>query len=826
MNTVGRVWAKLLRCHRISLSVATSLLILISVSGGSPAALGETRRMVVIKADGVPQSLIDRFIKETNPHTGRSVLPWIQHVFYQGGTRLSNFYVRGLTLSAPSWSILDTGRHSVIKGNAEYDRFNLRCDDYLNFFSFYLRYSVGRRVDMPGVEVLDEMGIPLLVDAFQPTARFQGFQLFQRGARISTLRRSLKRLLVGRGPKGLVDEWTMGLDGGKAVFEQLEKELMTRLQDPHVRYLDYFTASYDHLAHVNPDRQSQVEALREIDGLVGRIWTAIQQSPLAQETVLLLLSDHGMNSQDGIYSQGFNLVNYLGRPEGGGHHVLMNRPPLSDFSFKSLLPTVPLVTTEAQHSFYLRGQKDHYPTAVLDLDGNERGSVYLRNSDLNLLHILWLQLRAPSADPARRKAVLEAFLQVLRRNQPSWTRNAVMLAEEVKALENWIEVERRAVQTLSRKAGGQEKHQGKEKSRRSVRLASREQDVADYRSNLVILQRLLDALRTPPDPTKSDVQELIPRRSLGVRNSLHQLQNYVVGPAEGGMVLDHEGRLDLENSFRRVNYLTALTALRVRNNPQPALSSHPVDFVAVSLPSDAIQAVVEDPLEGAVLLFRDEEAQALLLSRLSRDGQLQLRYWPVQKLKQTEEGQIDLQPGKWKSGLPLEIWEDPRLQIPRGEEHAWLEGWHTDQQWLEALFGTKYSNALISLHEYFTYRSPEGLNWEEEGEDAALVRRFYWRKRQASQPDLIVFANNHWNFNVRGFNPGGNHGSFFQLSTHATLMLAGGARTGIPRGLVVDTPYDSLSVVPTLVRLMGMSSEKRFRGLPGPPIAEVIAGHP
>jgi hypothetical protein len=43
----------------------------------------------------------------------------------------------------------------------------------------------------------------------------------------------------------------------------------------------------------------------------------------------------------------------------------------------------------------------------------------------------------------------------------------------------------------------------------------------------------------------------------------------------------------------------------------------------------------------------------------------------------------------------------------------------------------------------------------------------------------MVFANNHWNFDVRGLTP--NHGSLFRISTHSTLMFAGGERTGIPR---------------------------------------------
>jgi hypothetical protein len=68
---------------------------------------------------------------------------------------------------------------------------------------------------------------------------------------------------------------------------------------------------------------------------------------------------------------------------------------------------------------------------------------------------------------------------------------------------------------------------------------------------------------------------------------------------------------------------------------------------------------------------------------------------------------------------------------------------------------------------------------------------------------MLIVANNHWNFDVRGFNPGGNHGSFFRISTHSTLMFAGGERTSIPRGLAINEPYDSLSVVPTIMSLLG-----------------------
>ena len=115
----------------------------------------KTKRLVVIKCDGLPFDLVDRLVKSRDPVSGKSQLPWIDHIFYKQGTRLSSFYVRGMSLSAPSWSLLETGQHLQIKGNVEFDRYTLHSYDYLNFFPLYVAGAVGTRIDMPAVEVLD-----------------------------------------------------------------------------------------------------------------------------------------------------------------------------------------------------------------------------------------------------------------------------------------------------------------------------------------------------------------------------------------------------------------------------------------------------------------------------------------------------------------------------------------------------------------------------------------------------------------------------------------------------------------------------------------------
>ncbi|MGH9612968.1 MAG: hypothetical protein ACRD4P_07810 [Bryobacteraceae bacterium] len=97
--------------------------------------------MVILKLDGVPADVLNIALAARDPATGRSRLPWIEHVFAENGTRIDRFFVRGISLSAPSWSLLDTGRHLAIRGNAEYDRHTLRVYDYLNFFPFYVNYA-------------------------------------------------------------------------------------------------------------------------------------------------------------------------------------------------------------------------------------------------------------------------------------------------------------------------------------------------------------------------------------------------------------------------------------------------------------------------------------------------------------------------------------------------------------------------------------------------------------------------------------------------------------------------------------------------------------
>jgi hypothetical protein len=172
------------------------------------------------------------------------------------------------------------------------------------------------------------------------------------------------------------------------------------------------------------------------------------------------------------------------------------------------------------------------------------------------------------------------------------------------------------------------------------------------------------------------------------------------------------------------------------------------------------------------------------------------------------------------------LYEDPNLSVP-GDRSVWLSGWHSDREWLNAIYRTRYSNAVVGLYEHFRpwqpRELPEAFRPYTSPGDESLLLRFVARRRALVDNDMLVLASDHWNFNVRSFNAGGNHGSFFPMSTRSVLMLAGG---GIPQGRRVEQPYDGLSFVPTLLTLMGRLGQDERSLYPGPIIEELFPPPP
>jgi hypothetical protein len=809
------------------------LIIVIAVSAVLTSA--QTKRLVLIKCDGLPQDLVDRLVKERDPETGKSQLPWIEHIFYQRGTRLTNFYVRGMSLSAPSWSLLDTGQHLQIKGNVEFDRYTLHAYDYLNFIPLYVARINGSRIDMPGVEVLDSLGIPLLPDAYPHDERYLTFSLFLRGARYSTLQGGLQGRFM-KSPKDLFDEWTMGFELRHAVVDQLVRELLTKLADPKVRYLDLFLPDFDHIAHHNNDILSQRAVLKEMDAVIGQVYSSIKKSPWADETTLVLVSDHGFNTSEKVYSQGFNLVKLLGSREGGGHHVITKRRLMLDYAIKGIYPLVPLVTTTSNDSYYLTKQSTEYPTAMLDFDGNERASVHLRDSDLNELHILFQQLQQKDLSPVVRVAATQELFSIIDRRRASWSKTLDELKAELPALRKSIVEQRQLWESQPKKFSKEEMEAGKDEASKRifVQLDRAEREERDYTRYATVLQNLLSLSIGSFSPLKQKIEDVIPSRSMGERNSIYELQNYVIGIRPEGLVVNQNGGLDRKNSFLRINYFDLLHDVTVRN-VQRELSNRPIDMIATRLDSKLVaNQLNESGLADDAIWVHGDDKQALLVFRTNAAGELSIRYQPINNLTEDESGKIRFDKLEWQPGLPLHIYEDPNLALPSDNRAQWLSEWHTELEWLRAVHRTAYSNGIIGLHEELAHHEIERLSTSDPNltDDQRLLRRFQQRERDLCEADFLVVANDHWNFDVRGFNPGGNHGSFFRISTHSVLMVAGGKNTGIGQGKTIDEPYDSLSFVPTLLALSGNLRDDRtpipilwdkgFRHFPGRVIKELL----
>jgi hypothetical protein len=797
--------------------------LLLAVLFCAPLIHAQSRRLVILKVDGLPGDLIEKLVGEMDSDTGRWKLPWIHHVFIEQGTWVRNFYVRGISLSSPSWSILDTGNHATIKSNAEFDRLTGRVYDYLNFFPFYINYARSRRADMPGVEVLDEEGIPLILDRYAAGERYQGFQLFQRGVRWSLLGRGLSKGFLARNPLHLFNEWLSGFDAIRNLTEQMELEFLEKLQDSHLLYLDYFDADYDHIAHLSSNRSDQEKALARLDALVGRIWSTIQGTALAGQTVFVMVSDHGMNTEEGTYSQGYSLLDLFRSGAGGGHHVQMNRHPLGEYKLKGLDPFVTEVVTSSQESGYLKDKAKQYPTAIMDLDGNERASIHLRNSDWNIMHVLLQQLEKRSLQSNLRKAVGQAVLDTINRHRPNWVSLLAELNQELPRLPCLGPLPVSGNPYLSQKGSEVDGAAGRDQQARRQRAwrESCQKNKSGYASWARSLESLLKLDSTTLESGRVKAHVLIPERIMADANTIHDLQNYVTGPGPEGLVLNEDGTLDMAKSFRSMDYFKLLSNVRVRNVVQAGFGANPVDFIAVRVSLDTLQKSlqVEDwPDQDGIWVYGDEQHQVLLIFRHGAGGVLQARYIPVGRLRQDQSGIIKYDGVDWGPGFPLKFWEDPKFEVAPGEREAWLDQWHSEWEWLNAAHLCLYSNAVIGLHEYFLVTPPE-----DDGNPAysgeRLVRRFERRLRRMAQADLLVLASNHWNFNVRGFNPGGNHGSFFRMSTHSSLMFEG---AGVPKNLIVDRPYDSLSFAPTVMILAG----KEPAGMPswalGPIIEEML----
>lgn len=788
-------------------------------------------RLVILKFDGLPADFIERFVREENPATGRSYLPWIERVFYREGVVFENFYVRGLSESCPSWTMLATGQRQSLKSNVEIDRATGRVEDYLNTILSQMETFMGRRVSPRPVEILDELGIPLLEDAYDFESRRAGLELVRRGTSWLALAKAGKEHLGLKSRDDLLLRLLRGTDTHGSLDAGNEKHLLDNLSNPQIEYLSAYFTVFDHNVHPDNSPDTLRRVAKTLDATIGRIYTAVRESARADDTLVVVISDHGMNTHPDRYSQGFNLVTYFTRADWGGHHVLTKRANLHDFQFRSLNVSATSFVNASRESLYLKG-RTQYPTLFIDYDGNERAGLHFRNSDVNLLHMLLIELKKNPPRPVT-EALTQKFFEILDAHRAAWATEIQEIGQEMDAIQRLIARRREA---LNGRSGTTFEAQLEIKDEQ-VRLKNLQEYRTQYEEYRRTLANLLALRRETFSPSKVRVEDLIRPRTFGARNSIYQLQNYVVGWSDRGIALTPDGRLDEEASLRRINYLKLLTSHRVLNNVQPGVSPHPVDILAIPIPYATIAPAVRgtdlDTGEDVIWLYRTEDHQALIVPRkrsASTEG-VWLKYVPIARLRQSADGTITFDRIHPQADLPLKLWEDPNLDV-EGDRAAWFDAFHSDAEWLAATHRTTYGISLVALHEYFDTSYLSVLDpLPSDSPDEALLKRFTKRRRLNSRHDLEVFANDLWNFNIRDFNPGGNHGGLRRSSTRSVLMMWGGRNITMKSGYRVKTPYDSLMVVPTLLELLGLTRggalserlrQRGFRPFPGPIAWEIF----
>ena len=131
-----------------------------------------------------------------------------------------------------------------------------------------------------------------------------------------------------------------------------------------------------------------------------------------------------------------------------------------DYSIKGINLLVLLIISTSSETYYLKGESTTYPTAMLDFDGNERASVHLRDSDLNVIHILLQALQRGRMPVEIRKAVINEFFSVIDKRRAEWENKLKTLQSELVALDRAVVEQRKLWQAQPKKFSKEQQDAG------------------------------------------------------------------------------------------------------------------------------------------------------------------------------------------------------------------------------------------------------------------------------------------------------------------------------------------------------------------------------
>ncbi|MFQ5723072.1 MAG: alkaline phosphatase family protein [Terriglobia bacterium] len=807
---------------------------------------GARPRLIQIKVDGLSPFLLDALIDPDDPQklarlpdpegfhraialfrqqTGQvDLVPNIRHYFYQQGVRAERMLSATVTLSAIAWGVIDTGQPSVVKRHMAFSRQTGYLRSHMDGFRDTLEFVLRKSRKTNALWQLDQAGVSLFSDAFNPLRRYEIPQIYYRVTpRDYLLGLGTNYVFAGQSPRNPlkvlqahlarraegIDYVDFGIDFATVLVAKkiLEPDLVAGERYDYVS--TFFTI--DHQQHVDPNPENLVRRMVQLDRRIGRILRAVERSQRRDSTLVVLVSDHGSEYQPGAINLAWPITRVFRTRRFGGHTVAT---VMAEDAGRALTNPIPAVdfprVYESPYSPYGAAAESeghrNYVTAVIDNFGNARAELHLRNNDLNRLHLL-LQARHRQLDEEGRARLREHLRLTLA------------------AIREWLEPE--LADYLAYYQGVRDwlpqlEHRS-DPYWRDAAIRLREENQRDA-AQLRVLQRLAELCRADQpllwlkdhQPT---IPQLIPKKYFGPRNSLYQLTHYTVGLDESFNWV--ETTLDRQGRPRPMNYLEILSTYEA---PNPPLSHepNPTDLIVRSLGVEPLRAalVARGWLEPTVRLRRIVWVVSTARHNLRRGDQAlvleatdgRVRYLPLRNLEEDAEGRFTFQPHNELD--PLGLFYDPKFHSPTGEPaFLWLERFHTRQEWQEAAYDTRYTIAPLVFLEIAGVHTDRFLNnpaflralagFPSEEAKQGYLRGLHW-KYAAQQPDLLLWSNYLWNYSSKSHTSGGSHGGLSPLVARTVFLLWGGRGFALPRGGVMPQAATTLDIVPTVAYLLGM----------------------
>jgi hypothetical protein len=824
-------------------------------------------RLIQIKVDGLSPLLLDALMDPDDPEklarlpdsdgfrraielwrleTGQhDLLPNLRHYFYEDGVRAGEMYSATMTLSSAAWGVIETGQPSVVKRHMTFNRNNGYMRGYLDGFRDTMEIVAGRSRKTSALWELDQAGVSLFSDTFNPLRRYEIPQIFYRlpprdylvgwtSAFATTGERPSRPWRVVRGH---LKRQVEGMDYPDFTEEFLADHIAEKILEPDFngeeRY-DYLTVffSIDHQMHVDPNPENLVHRLVRLDHRLGRIFRGVERSQRRDSTLITLVSDHGSEYLPGAVNLAFPLTRAFRTRYFGGHTVATVMAEDAAHALTTPVPGIDFPRTyESPFSPYGEeaGGESGYVTAVIDNFGNARAEVQLRNNDLNRLHLLLLarKRRLDAAQRARWAELLRATLGDTCRWLEPELENYRAYHEGAAA---WIPALEKRPDFYWRDVASRLKEEG-ERDARQMAALGRLRELCDAEEPEAWL-----AARHPA------ISELIPKRYFGPRNTVHQLSHYTIGLDENLNWV--ETTVDAQGQSVPMDYIRLLSDYRA---PNPPLSHepNPTDLIVTRVPLEPVAAAL---VEGGWLAPGHQLRRALWVVSTAKDnlrkgGQAvllediegRLRYIPIARLEQTSDGRIVL--AAHNELDPLGLFYDPKFRSSTGEPaFFWLEEFHSPEEWLQATRETAYSIAplvfadIAGVSATGFIENPEFqqtlTGFPSEEAKQRYLRGLAW-KYAAQEPDLLLWSSYLWNYSSKNHTPGGSHGGLTPQVMRTTFLLWGGRNFHLPAGTRLEEASTTLDIAPTLLELLGMlDPQNRARPQPGVARDRVFPAYP